>query len=108
MRIISRRTLTRFATSRRGHPDHATLDAALRAWFAEVKKARWESPANIKRKYRSASIVGPDRVVFNIRGNAYRLVVAVDFEKGIIWIKWIGTHADYDRIDIRTVRHVPS
>jgi mRNA-degrading endonuclease HigB of HigAB toxin-antitoxin module len=59
--------------------------------------------ADVKRLYASASIVSSDRIVFNIRGNAYRLVVAVDFEKGIVWIKWLGTHRDYDRIDVREV-----
>ncbi len=50
-------------------------------------------------------MVSADRIVFNIRGNAYRLVVTVDFQKGIVWIKWIGTHAEYDRIDVREVEH---
>jgi mRNA interferase HigB len=60
---------------------------------------------DVKRLYASASIVGADRVVFNIKGNDYRLVVAIDYEKAIVWIKWIGTHADYDDIDVRKVRH---
>jgi len=59
--------------------------------------------ADVKRLYASASIVSSDRIVFNIRGNAYRLVVAVDFEKGIVWIKWLGTHREYDQIDVREV-----
>jgi len=61
--------------------------------------------ADVKRLYATASIVGADRVVFNIKGNSYRLVVAIDFEKGIIWIKWIGTHRDYDRIDVKQVKY---
>jgi len=61
--------------------------------------------ADVKRLYATASIVGADRVVFNIKGNSYRLVVAVDFEKGIVWIKWIGTHRDYDRIDVKQVKY---
>lgn len=75
------------------------------AWFAEVKKARWKSTAEVKRSYATASIVTAERIVFNVKGNAYRLVAAVDFEKGIVWIKWIGTHRDYDRIDVTEVRH---
>jgi mRNA-degrading endonuclease HigB of HigAB toxin-antitoxin module len=71
----------------------------------EAKKARWTSTADVKRHYVTASVVSADRIVFNIKGNDYRLVVAVDFEKGILWIKWIGTHKDYDRIDVREVRH---
>jgi mRNA interferase HigB len=60
---------------------------------------------DIKRSYATASIISADRVVFNIKGNDYRLVAAVDFEKSIVWIKWIGTHHDYDKIDVREVRH---
>ena len=59
----------------------------------------------MKRLYATASIVSSDRVVFNIKGNDYRLVVAVDFEKAIVWIKWIGTHKDYDKIDVTEVDH---
>jgi len=105
MRIIARRTLRQFVESRAGHRDQQALKAAFDAWFDEVRKARWSSTADIKRFYASASIVPSERIVFNIRGNAYRLVVAVDFEKGIVWIKWLGTHRDYDRIDVREVNH---
>jgi mRNA interferase HigB len=105
MRIIARRTLREFVAARRGHKDHTGLKAALDAWFDEVKKARWSSAADIKRSYATASIVSAERIVFNIKGNDYRLVVAVDFEKSIVWIKWIGTHRDYDRIDVKEVRH---
>jgi len=59
----------------------------------------------MRRHYATASIVSAERVVFNIRGNRYRLVAAVDFEKGIVWIKWIGTHSDYDEIDVIEVRY---
>jgi mRNA interferase HigB len=82
-----------------------TALAALDAWFDEVKKARWSSAADVKRSYATASIVSADRIVFNIKGNDYRLVVATDFDKGIVWIKWIGTHKDYDKIDVKEVRH---
>ena len=61
--------------------------------------------ATVKQLYRTASVVSADRVVFNIKGNDYRLVAAVDFEKYILWIKWIGTHAEYDTIDVKTVVH---
>jgi mRNA interferase HigB len=103
MRVIARRTLREFVESRAGHSDQRALKAAVDAWFGEVRKARWSNPADVKRLYASASVVASDRIVFNIRGNAYRLVVAVDFEKGIVWIKWLGTHRDYDRIDIKEV-----
>ena len=105
MRIIARRTLREFVESRAGRKDRLALKAAVDAWFDEVKKARWTSTAAVKRLYATASVVSAERIVFNIKGNDYRLVVAVDFEKGIVWIKWIGTHADYDRIDVREVKH---
>jgi HTH-type transcriptional regulator / antitoxin HigA len=82
MRVIARRTLREFVESRAGSRDQPALKAALDAWFVEVRKARWSSTVDVKRLYASASIVSGDRIVFNIRGNAYRLVVAVDFEKG--------------------------
>jgi mRNA interferase HigB len=59
-----------------------------------VRRARWRTTADVRRVYATASIVSADRIVFNIKGNSYRLVVSVDFEKGIVWIKWIGTHRD--------------
>jgi mRNA interferase HigB len=105
MRIIARRTLREFVEARRGYKDYAALKATLDAWFDEVKKARWSSAADVRRSYATASIVSADRVVFNIKGNDYRLVVAVDFEKSIVWIKWIGTHKDYDKIDVKEVQH---
>ncbi len=105
MRIIARCTLREFVEVRAGHKDQPALKAALDAWFAEVSKAEWTSTADVKRLYATASIVSADRIVFNIKGNDYRLIVAVDFEKAITWIKWIGTHADYDRIDVREVKH---
>jgi mRNA interferase HigB len=105
MRIIARRTLRVFVESLAGHKDQPAVKAALDAWFDEVKKARWTSAAEVKRSYATASIATAERIVFNVKGNAYRLVVAVDFEKGIVWIKWIGTHKDYDRIDVTKVEH---
>jgi mRNA interferase HigB len=108
MRIIARRTLRAFVKSRAGHKDHGALKAALDAWFDEVRKARWSSTAEVKRLYATASIVTADRIVFNIKGNDYRLVVSVDFEKGIVWIKWIGTHKDYDKIDVKEVEYESS
>jgi len=105
MRIIARRTLRDYAAARTGASDHAALKAALDAWFDEVRKARWTTTADVKRLYRTASIVTADRIVFNIRGNSYRLVTSVDFDKAIVWIKWIGTHVECDRIDVREVEH---
>lgn len=105
MRIIARRTLREFVAKLRGRRDQSAVKAALDAWFAEASRARWASSADVKRLYASASIVGADRAVFNIKGNDYRLIVAIDYEKAIVWVKWIGTHADYDDIDVREVSY---
>lgn len=105
MRIIARRTLRQFVDSLAGQKDQPAVKAALDAWFDEVSKADWKSSADVKRLYATASIVSAERIVFNIKGNDYRLVVAVDFEKAIVWIRWIGTHKAYDRIDVTEVRH---
>jgi mRNA interferase HigB len=105
MRIIARRTLREFVALRIGRYDQRALKAALDAWFDEVRKSRWRNMSDVRRLYATASIVSADRVVFNIRGNNYRLVVSVDFDKGIVWIKWIGTHRDYDQIDVKEVKY---
>ena len=105
MRIIARRTLREFAERRRTYKDYSALKGALDACFDEIRKARWSSIADVKRSYRTASVVSADRIVLNIRGNEYRLVVAVDFGRGIVWIKWIGTHSEYDKIDAKKVQH---
>ncbi len=105
MRIIARSTLVRFIARLAGHKEQRAVKAALGSWFQEVRKAQWKSSADVKASYAHASIVGPDREVFNIKGNAYRLVVAVDYRRGIVFIKWLGTHAAYDRIDVKTVKY---
>lgn len=105
MRIIARRTLREFVAKLKGRRDQPAVKTALDAWFAEASRAHWVSSADVKRLYASASIVGSDRVVFNIKGYDYRLVVAIDYEKSIVWIKWIGTYAEYDKVDVRKVRH---
>ena len=105
MRIIARRTLREFVDSLAGRKDRPAVKAALEAWFAEASKARWVNPATVKQRYPTASIVTGERIVFNIKGNDYRLVVSVDFEKGIVWIKWIGTHKAYDKIDVTKVAY---
>jgi mRNA interferase HigB len=97
MRIIALKTLRLFWEQ---HPD---AQQALQAWYRDAKRATWHTPADIKNVYRNASIVGNNRVVFNIRGNQYRLVVAVNYMSGIIYIRFIGTHQDYDKIDVATI-----
>ena len=105
MRIIARRTLREFIHSRAGHRDRDALKAAVDAWFYEVRRAKWKSTVEVKRLYASASVVTAERIVFNIKGNDYRLVASVDFEKEIVWIKWIGTHREYDKINVKQVRY---
>lgn len=97
MRIISRKALREFWER---HPD---ARQPLQAWYADVKHATWKTPADIKDTYRNASIVANNRVVFNIKGNKYRLVVAVQYEYGIVYIRFIGTHREYDKIDAATI-----
>jgi len=75
----------------------------LRAWFHETRNARWNKPADVKTLYRNASILGNNRVAFNIGGNKYRLVIAVNYRAQIVFIRFIGTHAEYDRINAEEI-----
>ena len=97
MRIISRKALREFWEV---HPD---AQQALQAWYADVKKADWRSPVEIKNIYRNASVVAHNRVVFNIKGNKYRLVVAIRYEYQLVYIRFVGTHQAYDKIDATTI-----
>jgi mRNA interferase HigB len=105
VRIVSRRTLRIFAASLIGRKGHEAVKSALDAWFHEVKNANWKSTAELKSFYKTASVVSSERVVFNIKGNAYRLIASIDFENGIVWIKWLGAHRDYDRVNVREVKY---
>ena len=80
-----------------------TARGALEAWYAEAKHAQWKAPADIKARYAHASIINAERVVFNIGGNKYRLVVAISYVSGIVLIKLVGSHADYDKINVETI-----
>ena len=82
------------------HPD---AEQALKSWAYEAKKAAWKQPAEIKEQYRSASILKNRRVVFNIKGNDYRLIVAIAYRMQWVYIKFLGTHAQYDKADAATV-----
>ena len=97
MRIISRRILREFWEK---HPDAAT---PLQTWFHDVERATWNSPADIKAIYRNASLVANNRAIFNIKGNHYRLVVVVIYQYGVVYIRFVGTHEEYDRIDVITI-----
>ena len=97
MRVIARKTLKAYGER---VPDAAP---ALNAWYHEARRARWKSPADIKEKYGSASILKGGRVVFNIGGNKYRLVVWINFKVSIVYIRFVGTHKEYDKINAQEV-----
>ena len=97
MRIIAKRVLREFWEK---HPDS---EGWLRAWYAQVGREDWDAPARVRARYPRASIVGRDRVVFKVRGNIYRLIVRVYYPKRIVYIRFIGTHAEYDRINVEEV-----
>ncbi len=105
MRIIARKTLRDFVESLRGSKDQKAVKAALDSWFHEVQASDWPTPAHVTRSYANAGILGADRVVFNIKGDAYRLVAAVDYRRQIVFIKWLGTHQQYDGIDVKKVKY---
>ena len=81
-------------------------EIALRSWLQEVEKANWKSPQELKRQFGHASIVTGKRIVFNICGNKYRLIVDIEFRLQIIFIVWFGTHDEYDNIDAKKVSYV--
>jgi mRNA interferase HigB len=97
MRVISKRTLREFWAR---FPD---AEEALKTWHAEAEAAAWQTPADIKEKYRNASIIKDSRAVFNICGNKYRLVVKIRYKNSIVLIRFIGTHKEYDAIDVEVI-----
>lgn len=105
MRVIARSTLREFVETLKGTKNYAPVKSSLDASFHEAEAASWKNPAEVKAAYANASIVSNDRVVFNIKGNSFRLVVAVDYLRQVVFIKWVGTHADYDRIDAAKVNY---
>ncbi len=97
MHIISRKPLREFSEK---HPPAKT---PLDTWFAEVNRAKWSSFADIRGAYGSADVVAGNRVIFNIGGNKYRLVVKVAYKCGKVFVRFVGTHAEYDKIDAKTI-----
>lgn len=95
-RIIAKRTLREFWT------DHPDSEQHLKTWYQTASKSIWKTPNDVKRTYRNASIVGNNRIVFNIKGNEYRLIVRINYEKEWIFIRFIGTDKEYDQIDAST------
>ena len=99
MRIISRRTLKEFYDK----PEYKDSKAPIETWFRETLKAEWNSPNDIKLKYRNASFLLNNRVVFNIHGNKYRLIVKIHYNLKTIYIRFIGTHEQYDKINVEEI-----
>lgn len=100
MRIIARRTLREFWEN---HPRGAEAVTPLQVWFITVQHADWATPADVKSTYGDASILKGSRVVFNIAGNRFRLVARIDYRHRIVFIRFVGTHAEYDDIDAEAI-----
>jgi mRNA interferase HigB len=99
MKVVSRRALTAFWT----RPGRRDAEGPLRAWFKEAESAIWATPADVKRRYASASVLPGCRVVFNVGGNKYRLVAKINYGARVVFVRFVGTHADYDRIDAEVI-----
>lgn len=97
VRIIAKKILREFWEI------HSDCEQQLKSWFRETSKAEWTNPNEIKNEYPSASILNDNRVVFNIKGNKYRLIVKINFEYEMVWIRFIGTHKEYDAINATTI-----
>lgn len=97
MRIIAKKPIRQFWES---FPD---AEGPLKAWYADAKHADWKTPNDIKKHYASASIVANNLVVFNIGGNKYRLICHVRYDLGILFVRFVGTHEEYDKVDAASV-----
>lgn len=97
MRIFAKRTLREFWER------HVDCELQLKSWFRETEKSNWKSINELKSEYPSASILKDNRIVFNIKGNDYRLIVKFNFEYQLSWIRFIGTHAEYDKINANEI-----
>ncbi len=99
MRVLSKTTLKEFWQQ----PNYADSEQPLKAWYDECKNDDWKTPQDIKSLYRNASFVGNNRVVFNIHGNKYRLITAINYKFSMVYIRFVGTHADYDKVDAASI-----
>ena len=99
MRIIAFRTIRDFFEK----PEYSDSETSLRAWCHDAKKAEWKNSNELKQQFKNASILGEGRVVFNIKSNDYRLVVAIEFDFQVIFMRFIGTYKQYDKIDAKTI-----
>jgi mRNA interferase HigB len=100
MRVIAKRTLRQFWES---HPRGSQAETPLRVWYATVEDADWASPADVKATYGDASILKESRVVFNISGNKFRLVARINYPYRVVYVRFVGTHEEYDAIDVETI-----
>ena len=98
-------TLSDFVRNRVTRGEQALVKAHLDSWYEAAAQAQWKNSAEVKAQYSSASILSAERVVFNINGNDYRLIVAIDYHYKILLIKWLGTHKEYDKIDALKVNY---
>jgi mRNA interferase HigB len=97
LRVIAKKSLREFWLK---HPD---CEQQLKSWYREAEKAKWLTPKIFKKDYPTASLLQNNRVVFNIKGNHYRLIVRINYDYGMVWIRFIGTHAQYDKIDANKI-----
>ncbi len=105
MRIVARGTLVGFTRFRVQRAELELFKRHIDSWYAVVRRAQWTNSAELKQQLRSASIVSARRVVFNIKGNDYRLVAEINFQFQILFVKWLGTHKEYDKIDVLSVEY---
>jgi mRNA interferase HigB len=103
--VIARATLNAFVRNRVDRKLQKAVKSHLDAWYAEAARAEWKNSAELKHQFRSASIVTAERAVFNIKGNEYRLVVAINYHFQVLLIKWLGTHKEYDKINVEEVMY---
>jgi len=101
MRIIKEKTLSDYCILSK----YKQAQESLKAWVYEIKFSSWDNANELKSKYRNASIISSKRVVFNIKGNDYRLIVDIEYKLRIVFIVWFGTHSEYDKIDAKTVSY---
>ncbi len=97
MRVIALKTLRDFWEA------HEDAEQALKAWYQEALHSRWAEPNDIKLRYPSADIIRGNRIVFNIKGNTYRLIVKIHYNTGVVYIRFVGTHAEYDKVNAETI-----
>ena len=97
MRVIAKKILRAFWES------HSGCEQQLKSWFHEASNPEWRNPSEIKKEYPSASILNDNRIVFNIKGNNYRLIVKINYDYQMVWIRFIGTHGEYDKINAKEI-----